>query len=550
MTEQHQQHIVLIGSNDRAALQFARSLGRNGHFVTLIRLSADKTAADFSKYVKISKFLGDPHSDISGFQAALLAFLSAQKIDFVLPINDQALVSLTPIRAKIERLAILIAPSAKQTCKLTNKGYVTKLMQSFGFDAPPSLGQPLPAKPPFPIFLRYNYSYEIIANNLIPRAVKKIKNKKELDTQLYELSLHSEHFYQKAVSGFGYGLNFLSFKGTLVACSKTIRLHEPIEGGGSSYRKNSALNSQEIDFLTEFATSLNYSGFGMLEFKKAGDKNYFIEMNCRPWGSIATAIHAGIDYPNLAVEAFGSHSVPELVVSEKDVYCRHLRKDIFQFLKYFRGKKFQKGMVAISSFAKSFSPAHHLDVETFDDILPAVMQYALIAKTSFAKISILQLVLKCLILRGVSRVELTKETSILFVCKGNINRSVVAAKMAQEYGAKRVTSAALLAKPNRPCSREAQEFLAAQGIKDTRNISITLKSLGEIRTRFDLVVCFDYRDLFRLVQSYPETRGKMVLFSQLYKRFPGTVKDPYGRSQVYFEQCFGSIRDGLQTLLR
>lgn len=66
-----------------------------------------------------------------------------------------------------------------------------------------------------------------------------------------------------------------------------------------------------IERVKEILKELNWTGVAMFEFK--GDylekQSYFIEMNCRFWGSLPVALHAGNRFPNLLLKSLYNEEV-------------------------------------------------------------------------------------------------------------------------------------------------------------------------------------------------------------------------------------------------
>src|SRR5690606_9337874 len=77
------------------------------------------------------------------------------------------------------------------------------------------------------------------------------------------------------------------------------RVHEPPEGGGSSYRRSTELNPGMLEASRKLIAALNYTGVAMVEFKlnRLTGEWVFIEINGRFWGSLPLAISSGVDFP-------------------------------------------------------------------------------------------------------------------------------------------------------------------------------------------------------------------------------------------------------------
>jgi hypothetical protein len=117
---------------------------------------------------------------------------------------------------------------------------------------------------------------------------------------------------QGYVPGRGIGSFFLVREGAVLAEFQHRRLHEvPHTGGISSLRESCQIPPIRDDALAKLHR-LGWSGVGMLEYRhdEVGGGFWFIEFNGRFWGSLHLALHAGVDFPALLVDAFHGHRQP------------------------------------------------------------------------------------------------------------------------------------------------------------------------------------------------------------------------------------------------
>ena len=69
-------------------------------------------------------------------------------------------------------------------------------------------------------------------------------------------------------------------------------------GSGSSARKSVALESEVMESSLKLVLQAGFEGIAMVEFKRRPEGDLtLMEINGRPWGSIALPIACGIDYP-------------------------------------------------------------------------------------------------------------------------------------------------------------------------------------------------------------------------------------------------------------
>ena len=88
-------------------------------------------------------------------------------------------------------------------------------------------------------------------------------------------------------------------EGKILFAFQHLRLHEPPEGGASSYRKSVPLHPDLLHAARLLMAALRYTGVAMVEFKidQRSGRWALIEINGRFWGSLPLAVAAGADFP-------------------------------------------------------------------------------------------------------------------------------------------------------------------------------------------------------------------------------------------------------------
>ena len=113
------------------------------------------------------------------------------------------------------------------------------------------------------------------------------------------------------------------------------RLREyPVRGGPSTLRES--VHHPQIEELgIRLLRSLQWYGVAMVEFKVDPRDNQpkLMELNPRFWGSLALAIHAGVDFPYLLYKMVMGQEFEPVLEYELGVRCRWLLPgDILHFL--------------------------------------------------------------------------------------------------------------------------------------------------------------------------------------------------------------------------
>jgi len=90
----------------------------------------------------------------------------------------------------------------------------------------------------------------------------------------------------------------------------------------------------------EFCTRAGWTGLFMIELiRDREDRPWFMELNGRPWGSMALARRRGLEYPLWHVQQqLGETECPE-VDAEGEIECRHLGRELVHLLFVLRGNR-------------------------------------------------------------------------------------------------------------------------------------------------------------------------------------------------------------------
>jgi protein-tyrosine phosphatase len=148
--------------------------------------------------------------------------------------------------------------------------------------------------------------------------------------------------------------------------------------------------------------------------------------------------------------------------------------------------------------------------------------------------------------RDLERVDFSKVTRLVFVCKGNICRSPFAEYLARSFGIS-ATSAGLEAQPGHPAYPRALEVASRRGVDLGQHRSRRFDEMNIRKT--DLVVAFEADHEVRLRQGCgPGSEFQLTLIGLFASAQYGYLHDPYGLSERYFETCFSRIEDALRGL--
>ncbi len=144
---------------------------------------------------------------------------------------------------------------------------------------------------------------------------------------------------QRWVSGVGAGVFGLRY-GNGVEClsaHRRVRMMNPA-GSGSSACASAPVPGELLDPIERLLGAAGWSGMFMVELLRSGDDWWFMELNGRPWGSLALARRLGYEYPAWALaHLLGEESALRQPPEFSELVCRHLGRELVHLLFVLRG---------------------------------------------------------------------------------------------------------------------------------------------------------------------------------------------------------------------
>lgn len=333
--------VLVLGNDCRSFLTVIRSFGRAG-FTVHAAWAPSGLPALRSRYLRRYHQIPLPQSGAASASDAIPALrelLVREQYDLVIPCNDE---SILPIRAAGSGLPpssriYLLNEAAHAVC--SSKARTQELASSLGIPVPQSepvarigdLSRPL-SEYHLPLVIKPVSSFDQ-GDVSTRRSVSKVY-RRELALPTLERALEAGPvLLQENVIGIGVGVEILADQGEIRTVFQHERVHEPLHGGGSSYRRSVPVSPSLLDATTRLAAAIRYHGVGMFEYKvdlRTGQW-YLIEINGRFWGSLPLAVAAGADFPLYLYQMLieGRREFPRGF--RTDLYCRNLIADIEWF---------------------------------------------------------------------------------------------------------------------------------------------------------------------------------------------------------------------------
>ena len=324
---------LVLSSVSRTVLAAIRSLGRGGVEVHTA-WTRPSCISMRSRYVHAAHDL-PPYSDTDpNWKVALADLMRRERFDLVIPCTDIDTLALHRHRAEFERFGRIYTPNDEAVAVLFDKHRTNELARSAGVhlareiiitdldgarDAWRQLGAPLVLKP------RRTFDHPTQGF-----AVCKVRSETELLRVLPKFLAHGPVAAQQNFVGYGAGVELLLDRGETLLAFQHVRVHEPLDGGQSTYRKSVSLSPELLDAALRILRPLRYTGVAMVEFKinPTTGEWIFVEVNSRFWGSLPLSVAAGADFP-LALFEFitkGRRDFPQRY--RTGLFCRNLPLDI------------------------------------------------------------------------------------------------------------------------------------------------------------------------------------------------------------------------------
>jgi predicted ATP-grasp superfamily ATP-dependent carboligase len=339
--------ILVLDGHCSAALAFVRSLGRAGHWLAV---GADGAApAALSRYCALRWTYASASKGASRFVEAVHGFVRQQGIDLVLPMTDATTAPLARHRERFKELTRL-AVSPLEVYELASDKYQTiELARRLGVPVPQTrLVSTLDeleeyAERDFPLVVKDRCSFRWIDDRAVAGSVSYAFSREELRAQVARrLEQTGDVLVQAFAGGTGIGFSCFAWGGEtfLPFQWKRIREKDP-RGSGSSARRSVPLDPQVVQWSRALLLEAGFQGLAMVEFKQdpASGRLVLMEINGRPWGSLALPVHCGIDYPLHAVRWYLDGQVPprELPYS-LGITCRDLTADLVHLENLWQGR--------------------------------------------------------------------------------------------------------------------------------------------------------------------------------------------------------------------
>lgn len=561
--------VLVLGNDNRSFLSVVRSLGRKGVEVH-VAWYPQNIAALRSKYIAKKQLIPPPYSRPNSWQTPFINMVSRENYDLIIPCNDESIIPLYSIKNEISRYAKLYLLDSKTHQIFFDKWTTFKLARELDINLPKGilcndakqanlaanhLGFPLVIKP-----LCSFYGDDLKNRN----KVKKAFSREQLNALLNTLFEGQSVIIQKNFIGQGVGVEVLAHEGEVLVAFQHERVHEPIHGGGSSYRKGVRINSELMLATKKLVAATNYTGVGMFEYKinPNGKDWILVEVNARFWGSLPLAIASGMDFPFWLFELLvnGRNAFEQRY--KLGLYCRNWTDDFYWQIHNLKSDKNNPALATkpllkvLGEFKNFLLLRERSDTFTWDDPCPGMAEMWTIWRQIFKsvakaiKLKWIRTKIAKRIARKRIQICINDNPNMLFVCKGNIIRSPFAEYYLSKY------------------HPDLGNFLSAGYAKQTLRLSpkiackaarkygVHLESHRSHRITNDdvnwsgVILVFDWENLQRLRNTYPSARSKIFMLGAFLGDNQLEINDPCCGTLDDFKTVYHQISTALECLYK
>lgn len=543
---------LLLGANDRAMFSMARQLLKKNYRVDVA--DWQPLPLERSRFIHRYHRLAEGERDVRAFVQDLLAVLNAGKYDLLIPVNDMAVEICVNFSDELrQRVSIVGLPSAESYPFAHDKARLVEKCREIGVPVPASSIvrtladlDGLPDDLQFPLVLKPAYSRLIKQNRVHTFSVRRVKSRAQMVDAVRELIGSCPVMIQELLAGHGAGFNFLACDGQILSSYAHERVHEPLEGGQSSYRKTIATDKYNLRGHSEkLIREIGWTGIAMIEYRISGGKPYVMEINGRLWGSIELGIFAGVNIPGQMIEHFHEGKSIAGPLPAKQVFVRNLKMDLRSALsKAARQRSPLPAAIWLWSLRHTLSRRELVEDHPLRDF-----GYESAIYWGWAKKAGMRLKARIFPARlpvNTAKPQLQRGMKVGFLCFGNICRS----PFAEAYARGKSPAMEFSSFGFYPLN---DRFSPVDAVEAARTFNVDLSShrsrllTAEMLETLDVVFVMDKRNLADMGRLFPQALQKTF-----YLNPEKELSDPYGKSRETFIAIYREIArtiDGFLTPL-
>jgi hypothetical protein len=327
---------VLVGFADAlAAPEAVASLRGAGHRVAAFARRGRPVALRRLREVEIVEVTA-PEDDLAACVGEVAALAAVHEL--TMPLDDPAVLV---VDRGLPGDTPVVGPRGLQARLALDKRVQLRAALAAGFAVPPwvELDAELPSDWEFPAALKPALAAEEHEGRLRRVAPRPVATEAEARALLRTWGAATPALVQRWVAGSGAGIFGIADDEGVhhLSAHRRVRMMNPA-GSGSSACASAPVPAELVGPVQRLLGEAGWRGMFMVELLRAEDEWWFMELNGRPWGSLALARRVGYEYPAWAAARALDHTAP-LPPSPpfEELLCRHLGRELMHMLFVLRG---------------------------------------------------------------------------------------------------------------------------------------------------------------------------------------------------------------------
>jgi len=346
--------IILIGFAEAlSAPETAWSLVDAGFQVVAFARRGRSSALRYSRHVTCHEICS-PEADLQTSLAELQALVASLPSDdseaprMLFPLDDKAVWLAS--RVQLKQPWLLAGPAGAAAELALNKCLQVKAARDAGFHVPPaSLART--ANDVFAFASEHSYPVILKPSECVPVRQGKLyeckkwtcANRSELEAAVTKWGENVPLLIQSFITGTGEGIFGLAAPDGVRAWSahRRVRMMNP-QGSGSSACISQLVPEDLGATVERFIQQTGWKGLFMIELLRDNTgKVWFVELNGRPWGSMALCRRQGLEYPawhvDLALDP--ASRAGDTALARARILCRNAGREFMHLLFVLRGPR-------------------------------------------------------------------------------------------------------------------------------------------------------------------------------------------------------------------
>jgi protein-tyrosine-phosphatase/predicted ATP-grasp superfamily ATP-dependent carboligase len=567
--------LVLTNGRSMATLPVVRSMGRHGLDVVLATITANTLAAQ-SRYVRQVVLMPDPSRNMMRWLEWFRAFVVKNQFAAVFPISDDVILPLILHSKEIAPHPLLLIPGERESSLSYDKENTILAAKELNVPHPQTVVWRRPEDGraildefhrEFPIILKPAFSRVVRENRIRPLAVERAYDQTDFEQKGMKILAYCPVLVQKMHRGRGIGQEFLMKNGEIVAEFQHRREHEPLRGGGGSYRSSMMVDPDLRKESLKLLQSVKWSGIAMVEYllesTPSADRPLLMEINGRLWGSLPLPLAAGVDFPWLWLQLAQGREPPPPQKYKVPVYCRNCARDIRWIRENRKADHKDPTLHTLALWRQASEIGHllagreHFDELTLDDPRPGLRLLSSLWRRAWRKAALALLRLPMMngwyVKRSARRLK--KAGRIVVLCKGNTCRSPFLAEYLRQRAAQlslrlaSVRSCGLLQHDGTPSSALAVQAAKPFAVDLSAHAA---KSLCHEKPKFgDVYVLVEPGHAEELSAWHGKPRPKVIYWGLLDAKLRSPlIQDPGETDAVTYQSVYEQIQRACERILR